>query len=158
MNLRDITVYLLVRTDMMSMNPGKAMAQAHHAGVQLATKHKDKPIFKEYLKDGIAQGADHFNTTLTLEIVDIDQLKQIINTARKMGCLVDSVIDPEYPFIVDSEIANLISANNKVVKKLDDLSDGRVLMVRPELTMAYVIGDRNKPEFKNIFAELKLHK
>ena len=33
-NKRDLAVYVLVRTDIPSMNPGKAMAQVHHAGVR----------------------------------------------------------------------------------------------------------------------------
>lgn len=156
MKERDIAVYQLVRTDMPSLNTGKALAQAHHAGVQLAIKHKDKPIFKQYIADGIAQGADHFNTTLTMS-ADIVLIKKILGAARKAKFLVDSIIDPEYPFIVSKEIASLIPMTDKV-KIVKEYLDGTVLMLRPELTIGYVIGDRNNPEFRAIVDELELHR
>ena len=54
--IKDLAVYVLVRNDLPSMNPGKAMAQVHHAGVQMMFNHATNPLVKEYVQSGNAQG------------------------------------------------------------------------------------------------------
>ena len=154
--MSDLVVYVLVRNDLPSMNPGKAMSQVHHAGVQMVSKYSTYPLVTDYIADGVRQGADHFNTTLVLGA----NLCQIYNTriaAESRGYAYGIVSDPSYPFIVpDQELADLIPQDDDV-KVIKVLGDGRVLMVRPETTVAWFLGDRDDPEFRDMFAEFSLH-
>lgn len=151
---RDFVVYVLVRTDLPSMNPGKAMAQVHHAGVQMMSKYSRSAPVRQYISEGLKQAAEHFNTTLVLgaTVADIKTayaaMKKLPNSEYGM------VWDPSYPFIVENdEIAGMIHSSVYVNR----FPDGKVLMTRKELTCAWFLGDRNDPEFKNLFEGLKLH-
>lgn len=153
---RELTVYVLVRTDLPSMNPGKMAAQVHHAGVQMMAKHGHRWLVQEYVKEGLAQGAVYFNTTIVLSAC-INSINSALHKAAPTDLVFDFVRDPSYPFIVESEeIANLIPQSNttKIIKTLDD---GRVLMVRPEVTVAWFLGDRNNDNFRNLISGLRLH-
>jgi peptidyl-tRNA hydrolase len=55
---KDLAVYILARTDLPSMNPGKMAAQVHHAGVQMMGKHGKDQLVQEYINWGNAAGAD----------------------------------------------------------------------------------------------------
>jgi hypothetical protein len=157
-NTKDLVIYVLVRNDLPSMNPGKAMAQVHHLGVQIMSKFKDNPLVQEYVQLGQAQGADHFNTTLVLsanrcQIAEAHARVFMTNSDN----LSHEVWDPSYPFFVENtEIADLIPETDQI-RKVKILDDGRVLMTRPEITCAGFLGDRNDPEFRNVFAHLSLH-
>lgn len=158
-NTRDLAVYILLRTDLPSMNPGKAAAQVHHAGVQMVAKHGKRQMVQDYVKDGIQQGAVYFNTTLVLGATmdDIIMRGQAAMAAGDDVVVCNTVTDPSYPFFVENmEIANLIPQGDdvKVIKIMDD---GRVLMVRPEVTCAWFLGDRNDVRFLCLFEGLNLH-
>lgn len=152
----DLAVYVLVRTDLPSLNPGKAMSQCHHAAVQMMAQHADKDIVQTYLQQGDEGGADGFNTTIVLG-ADLHQIMKTNLTADAGRYLHDTVIDPSYPFIVPSqEIADLIPQDD-AIKTVKVLDDGRVLMVRPETTVSWYLGDRNDNEFRSMFDDLNLY-
>ena len=156
---RELTAYVLVRTDLPSMNPGKMAAQVHHAGVQMMAKHGKRKLVQDYVNDGIDQGAIYFNTTIVLgaTLNDIVQRGQAAGAASEDVVVFNTITDPSYPFFVESEeIANLIPQTDtiKIVKVLDN---GRVLMVREEVTCAWFIGDRNDIRFRCLFEGLNLH-
>jgi hypothetical protein len=156
---RELVCYILVRTDLPSMNPGKAMSQCHHAGVQMVVKHSLHILVQEYVNLGLEQGADHFNTTIVLGATgpQITGIMDAVLGKLKSEIAYDRVIDPSYPFFVESmEIANLIPQDDatKIIKVMDN---GKVLMVRPELTCAWFVGDRNDVKFTSIFEGLSLH-
>jgi peptidyl-tRNA hydrolase len=153
--MKDLAVYVLVRTDLPSLNSGKAMAQSQHSGVQLAVKYFDHPLFKEYISTGVEQGADNFNTTITLA-AKIADIEDAIGKAKSLGYLCDIVVDPSYPFLVDSELDPFLS-DVKSFTRVKDISHTQVLYTRSELTCAYALGDRNDPEFLTVFANLNLH-
>jgi len=158
-NTRDLVVYVLLRTDLPSMNPGKAAAQVHHAGVQMVAKHGKRQMVQDYYKDGIQQGAVYFNTTLVLgaTIDDIVMRGQAAMAAGDDVVVCNTVTDPSYPFFVENmEIAGLIPQTDEV-KVIKIMDDGRVLMVRPEVTCAWFIGDRNDVRFRCLFDGLNLH-
>jgi hypothetical protein len=158
-NVPDLAVYVLVRNDLPSMNPGKAMSQVHHLGVQLMAKCGTYGLCQDYVQHGISQGADHFNTTIVLA-ADLDQIGQVLNNAYLMPdheVITSTVVDPSYPFLVENEeIAGLIP-ETEVLQKVKVLPDGRVLMTRSVLTCAGVLGDRNNPNFRALFDGLDLH-
>lgn len=157
-NTRDLVVYILLRTDLPSMNPGKAAAQVHHAGVQMMAKHGKRKLVQDYVADGVAQGAVYFNTTLVLgaTLTDITQRGQAAGAAGDDVVVFNTVTDPSYPFFVEnSEVADLISES--VARAIKQMPDGRVLMVREEVTCAWFCGDRNDVRFRCLFDGLDLH-
>ena len=157
-NQRDLAVYVLLRTDLPSMNPGKAAAQVHHAGVQMMAKHGKRQLVQDYVKDGVAQGAVYFNTTLVLgaTLDDIVQRGQAAGAAGDDVVVFNTVTDPSYPFFVENaEVADLIPES--VAKAVKKMPDGRVLMVREEVTCAWFCGDRNDVRFRCLFDGLDLH-
>ncbi len=153
--MKDLVVYLLVRTDLPSLNSGKGFAQTHHAGVQMAVKFADHPLFKEYLEFGNQQGADNFNTTISLGATFKD-IENTMEKVTKMNGVCGILIDPSYPFLVDSELDPFLGDVAKLAR-VKTIDSRNVLYTRPELTCAYALGDRNDPEFYEIFRGLNLH-
>ena len=155
---RDLAVYVLARTDLPSMNPGKLAAQVHHAGVQMMAQFGQRLKTQDYLADGLAQGAIYFNTTIVLgaTLDDIIQRTQMAGAAGDHVVLFNTVTDPSYPFFVENaEIADLIpELTARAIKKMPD---GRILMVREEVTCAWFLGDRMDPQFRVLFDGLNLH-
>jgi hypothetical protein len=154
---KDLAVYVIVRNDLNSLNPGKAMSQCHHAGVQMMAKYSTTPIVKEYIDIGITQGAKHFNTTIVLSGT-LDDIDTINMNSTHIGSTVFGgiIVDPTYPFIVDDEISKLINTT-PTVYPVKELGDGKVLWARTEVTCSWYIGDRNDQEFKDLFDGLSLH-
>jgi peptidyl-tRNA hydrolase len=160
-NNRDLTVYVLLRTDLPSMNTGKAAAQVHHSGVQMVAKHGENPMVQDYIMDGKSHGADCFNTTIVLGST-LDDITQRVASATRVGeevMIFNTVEDPSYPFLVENqEIASLIPTEPYgSCKQIKVLTDGRVLMVRPEITCAWFLGSRTDPRFTSLFNGLELH-
>lgn len=156
---KDLAVYVLVRTDLPSLTPGKAMAQVNHAGVQMAAKFSKEKLVQDYIKLGNKNGANYFNTTIVLS-ASINEINHCSSTAENLSddiVIFNSIIDPSYPFFVESEeIARLIPQNDKT-KIVKILENGKVLMVREEITCYWYLGDRNNQQFKAIFDGLNLH-
>lgn len=151
----NIVTYILARSDLPSLNPGKLAAQVHHAGVQMMSKYNKSPLVKEYINSGIKNDADHFNTTLVLSATFDD----IHNAAKAMKNLNNveygMVIDPSYPFYVENdEIANLVRSSKYIHQVVPN---GKVLMTRSELTCAWFLGDKNDDTFIDNFLRLPLH-
>ena len=151
---RDLAVYVLVRNDLPSMNPGKAMAQVHHAGVQMMSKFGDERLVKEYIKIGFDNDAYHFNTTLVVSATE-KQIQAAIGVARLCGAICGNVLDPSYPFFVDPELAPFVAADDNVTEV--GPSGNKVLFVRPEMTCAWILMDRDDPEMRSIVAAMPLH-
>ena len=158
-NNKDLAVYVLLRNDLPSMNPGKAAAQVHHAGVQMMAKHGFDDLVEEYLELGVKQGADSFNTTIVLGAT-AEQMAACINSAAGFldsQVVYDRVNDLSYPFFVESmEIANLIPQDD-AIKIIKVMENGKVLMVRPEITCAWFLIDRNNASARSLFDGLNLH-
>ena len=55
---------------------------------------------KDYIKFGMAQGADFFNTAITLNGTS-RQIDMIIDLATRLGYVADKVTDPSYPYFID---------------------------------------------------------
>lgn len=152
---KDLAVYVLVRNDLPSMNPGKAMAQVHHAGVQMIIKYNDTRLVKEYIKQGTEQEADCFNTTLVLSAT-LSQIQNAVDIAeRYIGVPCGIVEDPSYPFFVDPELA-LFVEKDKNVKRIGPAGD-KELFVRPEITCGWILLDRNDPVLRSIVGAMPLH-
>lgn len=151
-------LYVLVRQDLPSLNPGKAMAQVAHAANAFIFKwaHKKIPGINLW------QGKEGFGTTIVLSIPNIIQLNNILldNVVGQLktnaGIPFGHVLDNTYPYIVNSEILPLIDAKlhtqNPIIKE-----NGQVICFRKEITCGYLFIDKTNPEQFKIVSELSLH-
>jgi peptidyl-tRNA hydrolase len=98
-------LYILMRNDMASMNPGKAAAQAAHAANQFvkAAQTRNVHALREWEKQ-----AGTFGTTITLsaDIAEIDEI--FIQGRARAGVVVGKVVDPTYP-VRDGKVTHLVS-------------------------------------------------
>lgn len=130
-------LYILMRTDMESMNPGKAMAQASHASnafVQSAEPgyNIDETLFNTW-KESTPQG---FGTVLVLGVTEV-QMRTAVEIAESFGvdkfpC--DIIHDPTYP-----------------------LQDGDTTHFIPVDTCGYIFGDKDDPMLQSIIGNFELH-
>ena len=126
--------YVFVRHLPATMNPGKAMAQVHHAGFQMARQWESadaKKTLKEYAR-GDGKGPDeNFGTTIVLESVvktnSLQQIEEILDKAGKLDYIHGHIEDPTYP--IDHEVT------------------------MPLVTVGYVLAD--KDQFEKDFPEVK---
>ncbi len=142
---KEYILYILMRTDLPSMNAGKAMAQASHASNAFIKKHGKTTEAKEWA-DSTNQG---FGTVIVLSATRCD-----LETVVSEVTMSDLVVDPTYPYIVSSEIAGLINESKHTVDPIIK-NDGNVVLHREEVTCAYVFGD--KEALKHVLGHLKLH-
>lgn len=152
-------IYVLIPNDMPSMicNRGKVAAQVHHAGTQIF-EHVDKPDVKNYIKQGYENGAKGFNTSIVLTGPS-ENINKFIDFAAKNGLTWDTVIDPTYPFYIDSDLADVL---NTQVNKTDTVTnDGKVLCTVRKQTVTWVLVDTDiwetVPEFTELFNGMKLY-
>lgn len=94
-------LYILMRTDMDSMNAGKGMAQASHASNAFvqhymnAVGHKHKPAAINWQHDETTQG---FGTVLVLG-VNKAQMDTAVDIMDNLGYVAGCVFDPTYPLV-----------------------------------------------------------
>lgn len=101
-------LYILMRTDMASMNAGKGMAQASHASnafidaVQSAKNHKHKVAAVEWQ----AETTQGFGTVLVLGAKEA-QMRIATELMESAGYFAGIVHDPTYP-LVDGETVHFL--------------------------------------------------
>ena len=130
-------LYILMRTDMDSMNPGKAMAQASHASNAFVSNAEpgyniDEELFNAW-QGSTPQG---FGTVLVLGVNEA-QMRTAVEVAESFGvdkfpC--DIIHDPTYP-----------------------LQDGDTTHFIPLDTCGYIFGDKEDPLLEAIIGKFELH-
>lgn len=92
-------LFILMRTDLPSLNPGKAMAQAAHAAnafqtvVQdLCLSHPDQRAANHWMR----QARQGFGTTVVLAAT-LDQIRNAHTVAARIGLISDVILDSTYP-------------------------------------------------------------
>lgn len=114
-----VILYLLMRTDLTSMNPGKACAQAHHAAMDLASRtFSDRVLYNEWLAQ-----ASVYGTVLTLG-TDLRTIENTFAIAITCGLTAALVTDPTYP-----------------------VRDGQVTHTIPLVTCGYVLARKSRADF-----------
>lgn len=151
----ELYAYILVRNDLPSMTAGKAMAQVHHAGVQMAAKCAEHPIFQAYISEGQAAGADTFSTTIVLS-ASVADIETVIARLHNTECIYGIIVDPSYPFLVDRELSPYLLDNPKMTMIKSQTTERQDLFARQELTCAWCLGDRSDILFKSALDGLKL--
>ncbi len=94
-------LYILMRTDMESMNAGKGMAQAAHAA-NLFAHHwggDDNTVtagvgYMDWLREG-----GGFGTTIVLSVFGESELRYYLANAQQLGHPVGIILDKTYPIV-----------------------------------------------------------
>ena len=118
-------LYILMRTDMASMNNGKSDAHAGHAASAFARfyyvrnkdKHRDTPGMLEW-HQCTPQG---FGTKLSMGVDEFSMYK-IVENATKLGFAAEVVHDPEYP-VTDGATQHLIPVDTCAYVFVPDKDD-----------------------------------
>ena len=105
-------LYILARTDIDSMNPGKLAAQCGHAVSMFMyrvcqTAVLGEPDFKEWIGIDDNRKTRGFGTKIVLDAGDVSNLKFIIDNAQVEGLMADLVVDPTYPLYDGSFVHEL---------------------------------------------------
>ena len=130
-------LYILMRTDMDSMNPGKAMAQASHASNAFVSNAEPGYNVDEELFNAWQQSTPQkFGTVLVLGVTEV-QMRTAVEVAESFGvdkfpC--DIIHDPTYP-----------------------LQDGDTTHFIPVDTCGYIFGDKEDPLLESILGNFELH-
>lgn len=95
----DVRLYILMRTDLASMNPGKAVAQGAHAANQcVAEIDITRSDRKDLLTEWETQTRSGFGTTITLGVNE-KTLRERIAIARALDIHAGITHDPTYPLL-----------------------------------------------------------
>ncbi len=148
-------LYLLMRTDLPSLNVGKGYAQACHAGnafdhevarIWDTLSDDDKILITEW-RNQTTQG---FGTTICLGATE-HQIRSSVNEAYAEGLIADTVYDPTYPCEIPVELFGVLK--NVVLN-----SDGsRCFHLRSELISGYIFGRKGSEEIQKAVGNLSLH-
>ena len=119
----DLILYILMRSDMKSMNPGKAMAQAAHAANHLVYKAGMDAVEQKRVNLWLGQ-AGGFGTTIVLDVGNEETLLKYMAKLTNLNETICGItLDPTYPLI-----------------------DGDCLHLIPVSTCGYVFGYKNDLE------------
>jgi peptidyl-tRNA hydrolase len=146
--MKEYILYILMRNDLPSMNPGKAMAQASHAAN--AFMHRCGKAAEP--KEWAASTSQGFGTVLVLAGNET-QIEEAVIAGKKEGYFSEVIVDPSYPCMVDREIAGLINTGFETAPRVE--RGDKVVIFRKEATCAYVFG--TKEDLKPILGHLPLH-
>ena len=130
-------LYILMRTDMESMNPGKAMAQASHASNAFVSNAEPGYNVDEELFNAWQESTPQkFGTVLVLGVNEA-QMRTAVEVAESFGvdkfpC--DIIHDPTYP-----------------------LQDGDTTHFIPVDTCGYIFGDKDDLMLQSIIGNFELH-
>lgn len=165
-DIKNLVLYVFVRTDLPSMNPGKAQAHSGHAANAFINQAVIKPMRSgvtdiwEPVQAWMAMTPFGFGTQINLKAPwpEVVNLVEEIDAegARSFSkvALAEIIIDPTYPYIVDKEVVELIDPNLHTVPPIQ-LEDGRYVCHRKCETAAYVFG--NKRDLEPYVGKYPLH-
>lgn len=153
-------LYVFVRSDMQSLgqSSGKMAAHSGHAANAFVHDNVVKKLQKNSLLspavlEWIETTEQGFGTQINLKGSWQDICK-VYETAMGQNIVTGMVMDPEYPYIVDSEVVALIDPSHHAVPPID-IGNGKFVCHRPEYTAMYVFG--NKEQLKPLVGEFPLH-
>jgi len=108
---RELRLYILMRTDLDSLNPGKAMAQANHAFGALKKRIRSNIVRQPDYLSWQEQTAQDFGTCIVLGGTEGGIQKCLDDIYRlKLPVVAGWVHDPSYP-VKDGEVTHLIPLN-----------------------------------------------
>lgn len=150
MSKTSFRLYILMRNDLPSMNPGRAMAQAAHAANQFIHEHGKYADVQSWQKD-----AKGFGTTICLSARK-NEILRIVKMANWPQVKAGLVYDPTYKYSVDTEVASLIPFSSNTADSLFS-DNGLVTLFRKELTCGYLFVDSDSTDKEVLVGALPLH-
>ena len=141
-----------MRSDLTSMNAGKAMAQAAHAANAFTAEWGGIKIVQEWTNMHTP-----FGTTIVLS-VDKDTLNYRLKRAQMRGGTVPfgPVWDETYPFNTTTEIAALIPKRTLTAPTIEK-EDGRAVCFRREITCGYIFVSAGSTDAVELIGDLPLY-
>lgn len=149
-------LYLLIRNDLDSLNPGKAVAHGAHAANQFTHEMDEylsanlntecsstvSDIMLDRMYQTWKKSANGFGTTIALS-VNYRELTTAVQIAKTFSTLrAGETVDPTYPYILHKEYADLIRHTDEYPPS--PLSNGMMMCLREEVTAAYIFGDKSE--------------
>lgn len=133
--MENLVLYILMRTDLDSLNPGKAMAQANHAYGALKKAMRVNIAMQQHFLSWMSQTDQEFGTTIVLGGSEGEinyAIRQASTWLARKDVVWGWVHDPTYP-----------------------ISDGKVTHLMPMDTCAFIFG--NQEDIKHVTRHLTLH-
>lgn len=145
-------LYILMRTDLPSMNAGKAMAQASHASNAFVHTYGEGGASGiEDWQNATDQG---FGTVMVLAATG-PEIDTALRAAEAYGLACGKVIDPSYPYKTDIELASLIPTSVDTIPR--QINGNQVTLWRNEMTCAYIFGPKDDTILRDVVGSFKLH-
>ena len=153
--------YILMRKDLKSMNPGKAMAQASHAANAFVHSNPEMP--NGLLYEWFNETPQGFGTVLVLAVTELE-MRTAVEFAGITANIISGIVhDPSYPILIPRELGTYIA--NNIIGDPDYNIEGGGLEIGedggyatiPLDTCAYIFGDKNNPMLKGIVQNFPLH-
>ena len=145
-------LYILIRNDLHSMNPGKAIAQASHCVSQFMTKYPKEA--KKWCEE-----ADGFGTSIVMEGT-LEQIEKFMSdNIRHKGYCNGDIIDPTYPFRLQEEIIPFLVEGISDIQVVDYNVDqyGMVKATRKEYTASwFFLPDDNTDKLQSLITKMIL--
>jgi peptidyl-tRNA hydrolase len=148
-------LYILMRTDLPSMGPGRAAAQASHASNAFWHKYgktKEAQAWAASTKQG-------FGTAIVLGAT-LEQIKERCGAALTNKFAMDTITDTDYAISFSAELlpymrtqSELASGNATIEQSEKD--PNKYILHRQEVTCAYIFGD--KEALQPILGDLPLY-
>tara|TARA_R100001510_G_C7649758_1_gene207225 strand:- start:689 stop:1084 length:396 start_codon:yes stop_codon:yes gene_type:complete len=127
-----VALYILMRNDMDSLSSGRKMAHASHASNAFVHEADRQPHSLSQIDAWKSATTQGFGTTIVLSVNE-KEMRDIVMLAKVRGLIANVVTDPSYG-IEDGQSAHFISID----------------------TCAYVFGDRDSNELKELTQHLEL--
>ena len=150
---KNLYLYILMRTDLGSLGPGRAAAQASHAASAFAKKYG---LTKDY-KDWSSQTPQGFGTAIVLG-ADFNTIGQLHKKAYHQNFATEQIIDPDYVISFSPELMPYIKIgqpNDSTYVEKSVTDPNKYLLHREEMTCAYIFGDKEK--LVELLGELPLY-
>ncbi len=167
-------LYILMRTDLASMNAGKGHAQASHASnafvfgeLKRWAGHPMKTGWNRFLMFvGLKTFVDDlfikwvhatsqgFGTVLVLGVNEV-QMRTAVDIAHMLDFQAEVIHDPTYPILVPPELGmTLAEMDNHSVFEVGEKAN---YVTIPLDTCGYIFGDKNDPILGAIVGNFNLH-
>jgi hypothetical protein len=168
-------LYLFPRTDLASMNPGKAMAHAAHgANAFVHGMHKSRADLERLTTDPSFPQATYnfdllnsfqlwenstpqgFGTTIVLQGAWQSVLTSLSVLSSFQNINTGISTDPTYPYVVTDETASLIPVELDTMPRHPG-APGQMVLYRKEDTCAWAFGMKDNPYLSAVLGKYSLH-
>lgn len=156
---RDPVLYVCTRP-MKSMNPGKAQAHSGHAACaflfKAMTEFKATAKSKNALGRWISATPQGFGTQINLKApseeiwIDFNNEMTAIEIAEEDRNIFGTVIDPTYPYIVSSEMKNLLDHGIHTLPPKFNPKKNEWVCFREEITAFYLFDNGSDNEVSDL--------